>query len=74
MTTFLFILAFIAVFVLGVVSAILLIAVVVKHDADTNEGVWLSYNRKQDVWKCFGDLPAVYAKAQTHYKQIEKVC
>ena len=74
MTTFLFILAFIAVFVLGIASALLLIAFVVKHDADTDEGVWLTYNRSVDVWKCFGDLPAVYAKAQTHKKPIQKIC
>lgn len=74
MTTFLFILAFIAVFALGIASALLVAGFILKHDADTDEGVWLTYNRSEDAWKCFGDLPAVYAKAKTHKKPIQKIC
>ena len=74
MTTFFLILAFIAVFVLGFSGALLLVGAVLKHDADKVEGVWLTYNKREDVWKCFGDLPATYAKARTHRKPIQKVC
>lgn len=74
MTTFFLILAFVAVFALGMAAAFLAMGFILKHDSDTNEGVWLTYNKKDDEWKVFGNIPETVAKASSHWRQIRKVC
>lgn len=73
MVTFIFIVAFLATFVFGFLSAFVVLGLILRVDAEKNEGVWLTYNRKKDEWTSYGDFGKVYAKAFCHRKGIRKV-
>lgn len=70
----LFILSHIALFGLGMLCAFLVVGAVLKVDSDRGEGVWLTYHKGADEWRCFGNLATVYSKARTHRKPIKRVC
>ena len=69
MTTLLFVLFFLFAFSVGIAATLLVVGLIVREDVKNGEGVYVSYNAREDKWMVFGDIDATINKMYSHYKR-----
>lgn len=71
MTALLFALFFLASFLVGVAATCFTVSFIILEDVKRCEGVFVTYQKKDDRWLVFGDVDETINKMRSHFREPE---